>query len=294
MSNPDKVFFPEPGLTKGDLVAYYLDVAECALPHLRRRPFHMKRFPDGVDGEFFHQKRVPAKHPGYVDEVPVSFPSGHSTVFAISTMPRRSRGSRTSAASSCTPGPRGCRRSRAGLPADRPRPDLGRPVAVRARDRARRARGDGRARARVVPEDLRRDRAAHPGTDSPELPFPRGAAVRKGARRGGRAAHRRPERRDDDLAARRPRRGVRRLRPERARPDDRHATRCARRPTRGLAPLRWTRLPASRPRRSPGDDGARIEKAGDPMRGMWRRPYRSGRARDAASSRLRSRLSRRH
>jgi len=83
ISNPDKVFFPEPGLTKGDLVAYYLDVAECALPHLRRRPFHMKRFPDGVDGEFFHQKRVPAKHPGYVGEVPVSFPSGHSTVFAI-------------------------------------------------------------------------------------------------------------------------------------------------------------------------------------------------------------------
>ena len=43
----------------------------------------MKRFPNGVDGEFFHQKRVPAKHPDYVDEVPVSFPSGHSTVFAI-------------------------------------------------------------------------------------------------------------------------------------------------------------------------------------------------------------------
>jgi DNA ligase D len=83
ISNPDKVFFPEPGLTKSDLVAYYVDVAECALPHLRRRPFHMKRFPNGVDGEFFHQKRVPAKHPDYVDEVPVSFPSGHSTVFAI-------------------------------------------------------------------------------------------------------------------------------------------------------------------------------------------------------------------
>src|SRR5215831_12338421 len=83
ISNPEKLFFPEPGLTKGDLVAYYLDVAECALPHLRRRPFHMKRFPNGVDGEFFHQKRVPARHPEYVDEVPVSFPSGHSTVFAI-------------------------------------------------------------------------------------------------------------------------------------------------------------------------------------------------------------------
>jgi DNA ligase D len=83
ISNPDKVFFPGPGLTKGDLVAYYLDVAGYALPHLRRRPFHMKRFPNGVEGEFFHQKRVPAKHPDYVGEVPVSFPSGHSTVFAV-------------------------------------------------------------------------------------------------------------------------------------------------------------------------------------------------------------------
>ena len=83
VSNPDKVFFPERGLTKGDLVSYYVDVAGEALPHLRRRPFHMKRFPNGVDGEFFHQKRVPSKHPDFVDDVFVQFPSGHSTVFAI-------------------------------------------------------------------------------------------------------------------------------------------------------------------------------------------------------------------
>jgi bifunctional non-homologous end joining protein LigD len=83
VTNPDKLFFPEPGLTKGDLVAYYVGVAELALPHLRRRPFHMKRFPNGVTGEFFHQKRVPANHPDYVDEVFVQFPSGHSTVFAV-------------------------------------------------------------------------------------------------------------------------------------------------------------------------------------------------------------------
>jgi DNA ligase D len=83
ISNPDKVFFPQRGLTKGDLVNYYVGVAELVLPHLRGRPFHMKRYPHGVEGEFFHQKRVPATHPDYVGEVPVSFPSGHSTVFAI-------------------------------------------------------------------------------------------------------------------------------------------------------------------------------------------------------------------
>jgi bifunctional non-homologous end joining protein LigD len=82
ISNPDKPFFPERGLTKGDLVQYYLDVAECPLAHLRRRPFHMKRFPNGVDGEFFHQKRVPP-HPDFVGEQFVKFPSGHSTVFAV-------------------------------------------------------------------------------------------------------------------------------------------------------------------------------------------------------------------
>jgi bifunctional non-homologous end joining protein LigD len=82
VSNPDKLFFPEVGLTKGDLVQYYLDVADCALPHLRGRPFHMVRYPNGVDADFFHQKRVPA-HPDFVGEQFVQFPSGHSTVFAI-------------------------------------------------------------------------------------------------------------------------------------------------------------------------------------------------------------------
>ena len=82
ISNPDKLFFPERSLTKGDLVGYYVDLAECVLPHLRRRPFHMKRYPNGVEGEFFHQKRVPP-HPDYVGEQYVNFPSGHSTVFAV-------------------------------------------------------------------------------------------------------------------------------------------------------------------------------------------------------------------
>src|SRR6058998_2155381 len=82
ISNPDKPFFPERGLTKGDLVQYYVDVAPCALHHIRRRPFHMKRYPNGVEGDFFHQKRVPA-HPDYVGEQFVQFPSGHSTVFAL-------------------------------------------------------------------------------------------------------------------------------------------------------------------------------------------------------------------
>jgi len=83
LTSSDRIVFPDRGLTKGDLVSYYLRVADQALPHLRRRPFHMVRYRNGVDGEFFHQKRVPANHPDYVDDVFVQFPSGHSTVFAI-------------------------------------------------------------------------------------------------------------------------------------------------------------------------------------------------------------------
>jgi bifunctional non-homologous end joining protein LigD len=82
LSNPDKTFFPQRGLTKGDVVRYYLDVSGFALPHLRRRLFHMVRYPNGVEGDFFHQKRVPS-HPDYVGEQFVQFPSGHSTVFAV-------------------------------------------------------------------------------------------------------------------------------------------------------------------------------------------------------------------
>src|ERR671924_931125 len=88
ISSPDKVLFPDVGITKADLAQYYVGAADQVLPHVRRRPFHMKRFPYGVEGDFFHQKRVPAHHPEYVDEVFVQFPSGHSTVFAIVDNPQ--------------------------------------------------------------------------------------------------------------------------------------------------------------------------------------------------------------
>lgn len=55
LTNLDKVFFPERGLTKGDLVRHYVDVAPFLLPHVRRRPMQMLRYPDGVDGFRFYQ-----------------------------------------------------------------------------------------------------------------------------------------------------------------------------------------------------------------------------------------------
>ena len=74
LTNLDKVFFPAVGLTKGDLVGYYLEIADSVLHHVARRPLHMKRYPNGVEGDFFHQKRVPNPHPEWLETVHVFFP----------------------------------------------------------------------------------------------------------------------------------------------------------------------------------------------------------------------------
>src|SRR5439155_7628260 len=69
LTNPDKVFWPDDGLTKGDLVEYYRAVAPALLPHLRNRPLTVKRYPNGIDGEAFFQKNAPRGTPGWVRTV---------------------------------------------------------------------------------------------------------------------------------------------------------------------------------------------------------------------------------
>ena len=66
LSNLDKPFWPEEGITKGDLLAYYRDVAPSILPHLKDRPFTMKRYPDGYAGKFFFQKDAPKHMPDWI------------------------------------------------------------------------------------------------------------------------------------------------------------------------------------------------------------------------------------
>jgi DNA ligase D-like protein (predicted polymerase) len=78
VSNPDKLFFPEPGWTKLDLVNYYLECQEAVVRHLRERPTTLKRWVDGVSGEFFFQKRVPPTAPAWLNTATVRFPSGRS------------------------------------------------------------------------------------------------------------------------------------------------------------------------------------------------------------------------
>src|SRR5271166_2167741 len=76
VSNPGKLFFPDAGLTKMDLVNYYLDCEEAVVRHLRERPTVMKRWVDGVAGEPFFQKRVPDNAPEWLQTATVTFPSG--------------------------------------------------------------------------------------------------------------------------------------------------------------------------------------------------------------------------
>ena len=78
VSTPDKIFFSARGETKLDLVRYYLSVGPGALLGVRERPTVLKRYPDGAEGPFFYQKRVPSGRPEWVQTVTVSFPSGRS------------------------------------------------------------------------------------------------------------------------------------------------------------------------------------------------------------------------
>jgi bifunctional non-homologous end joining protein LigD len=69
LSSLDKVFFPADGLTKGDLLSYYQRVAPALVPHLRDRPFTMKRYPDGIHGKHFFQKDAPKHMPDWIPRV---------------------------------------------------------------------------------------------------------------------------------------------------------------------------------------------------------------------------------
>jgi bifunctional non-homologous end joining protein LigD len=66
VSNLDKVLYPDVGFTKGQVIDYYIRIAPVLLPHLKDRPLTLKRYPNGVNGEFFYEKRCPAHRPDWV------------------------------------------------------------------------------------------------------------------------------------------------------------------------------------------------------------------------------------
>jgi bifunctional non-homologous end joining protein LigD len=66
VSNLDKVFYPKTGFTKGQVIEYYIKAAPVLLPHLKNRPITLKRYPDGVDGFFFYERKCPPHKPAWV------------------------------------------------------------------------------------------------------------------------------------------------------------------------------------------------------------------------------------
>jgi bifunctional non-homologous end joining protein LigD len=74
LSNLDKVLYPAAGFTKAQVIDYYERIAPVMLPHIDRRPVTIKRYPDGVDGEFFFQKNAPAHRPDWVPVAEIASP----------------------------------------------------------------------------------------------------------------------------------------------------------------------------------------------------------------------------
>ena len=90
LTHPDKLLFPDDGITKADLASYYEHVSEWMLHHVVARPLSLQRFPDGIDGEGFFQKNVPGHYPDWVRRVEVDKAGGtvvHAVVSNADTLP---------------------------------------------------------------------------------------------------------------------------------------------------------------------------------------------------------------
>ena len=83
LTNLEKVYFPESGVTKGDLIQYYAEIAPALLPHLADRAMVMKRYPNGIDGDFFFMKRAPTPRPDWIELCTTPHGSGNIIDFPI-------------------------------------------------------------------------------------------------------------------------------------------------------------------------------------------------------------------
>ncbi len=80
LSNLDKVLYPQTGFTKGDVIDYYTKISPVLLPHLANRPLTLKRYPNGVDGQFFYEKQCPKFRPGWMNTIPIRSERQNKTI----------------------------------------------------------------------------------------------------------------------------------------------------------------------------------------------------------------------
>ncbi|HET7275390.1 MAG TPA: non-homologous end-joining DNA ligase, partial [Longimicrobiaceae bacterium] len=83
LTNLQKVYWPESGITKGDLLRYYLEISPWRLPHLKDRAMVMKRFPNGIRGKHFFMKRAPAGRPSWIQTCSIKHGSGSVIDFPL-------------------------------------------------------------------------------------------------------------------------------------------------------------------------------------------------------------------
>jgi bifunctional non-homologous end joining protein LigD len=83
LTNLEKPFWPELGITKRDLLQYYADISKVLLPHLAERAMVMKRYPNGAHGEFFFMKRTPDPHPEWLQTCSIRHPSANVIAFPV-------------------------------------------------------------------------------------------------------------------------------------------------------------------------------------------------------------------
>jgi bifunctional non-homologous end joining protein LigD len=83
LTNLNKPFWPRRGISKRDLLQYYSDISAVLLPHLKNRALVMKRYPNGAEGDFFFQKRIPEPHPEWVETCEILHASGNIIHFPM-------------------------------------------------------------------------------------------------------------------------------------------------------------------------------------------------------------------
>jgi bifunctional non-homologous end joining protein LigD len=83
VTNLDKVFYPKAGFTKGDVIDYYVRVSSVLLPHLKERPITLKRYPDGVEGFFFYEKKCPDHRPKWMKTTKVAKSEGGDINYCV-------------------------------------------------------------------------------------------------------------------------------------------------------------------------------------------------------------------
>jgi len=83
VTNLQKIFYPKPGFTKGDVIDYYVRISPFLLPHLKERPITLKRYPDGVEGFFFYEKKCPTHRPKWIKTTKVDKSEGGEINYCV-------------------------------------------------------------------------------------------------------------------------------------------------------------------------------------------------------------------